>query len=180
MSAEVKQFPTDVAQFVQWWGWVPSKVARGAARKAFEKALTKTDFETILAGTRLWAADWRNKPKDELKYCPHPSTWLNREQWTDYDAPVAVPVVETEPIKPLMWDGLSFELKQQWESASEYLSSGEYGPVYRAWISKLKLTGQKDGQLLFKAPTAFVASYIRQNLQDVLERALNAKCEVSS
>jgi hypothetical protein len=67
--------------FEKFWFAYPNKKAKGAAEKAFEKALATTDLDTILIGVETYKA---NKD-DRIDYC-HPSTWLNQQRWSDeYD-----------------------------------------------------------------------------------------------
>jgi len=55
----------------------PRKIGKGAARKAWIKALTKTDPATVLSAVKSqpWPAD--------VQFLPHPATWLTQERWTD-------------------------------------------------------------------------------------------------
>lgn len=74
--------------FVKFWTAYPRKVGKGAARRAFGRALGLTTVETMLA-----ALAWqRTQPawlKDGGDFIPHPATWLNQERWDDepYVAP---------------------------------------------------------------------------------------------
>jgi hypothetical protein len=63
--------------FADFWTNYPRKISKGAALKAYKKALTKTDAETILKAVKAypWPAD--------KEFLPHASTWLNGERWTD-------------------------------------------------------------------------------------------------
>lgn len=61
--------------FAEFWEAYPRKEAKGAAIKAYAKALTLTDPATLLD-----ALD-RNWPS--RKYTPHPATWLNDQRWLD-------------------------------------------------------------------------------------------------
>lgn len=65
-------------QFDQFWNEYPRKVAKGLARHAFAKALTKTDSNTIMDAIRRYA-----QTNPDLKFTPHPATWLNHERWND-------------------------------------------------------------------------------------------------
>ena len=58
----------------------PKKKARGAAEKAWEKAIKKTDPEKILAAARDFAQFSQGKDK---QFLPYPATWLNQERWDD-------------------------------------------------------------------------------------------------
>ncbi|TIW47683.1 MAG: hypothetical protein E5V61_07475 [Mesorhizobium sp.] len=66
------------ASFETWWKLYPEKIGKGAARKAFERALRSASMETLIAGLQRYIAA---KPADRA-WC-HPSTWLNQERWTD-------------------------------------------------------------------------------------------------
>lgn len=72
-------------QFSIFWGCYPRKVAKGTAKKSFEKAIKKTTLETMLDAITRYVA---NKPQ----WCDykHPSTWLQAESWDD----------EWEPMQP--------------------------------------------------------------------------------
>ena len=61
----------------------PRKGSRPVAFRAFTKALTKTDLETIIAGAQRYAAD----PNREPSYTKLPATWLNQECWEDPPLP---------------------------------------------------------------------------------------------
>lgn len=66
--------------FESFWQIYPRKIAKGAARTAFEKACKKESAETILQVATFYA----NKPDlPDLQFIPHPSTWLNQERWND-------------------------------------------------------------------------------------------------
>lgn len=69
--------------FDQFWQAYPRRVSKGRARKAFDKALRKTDLQAILDGVEKYKlckpdyADWA-----------HAATWLNDERWDDeWDTP---------------------------------------------------------------------------------------------
>ncbi len=68
--------------FDRFWESYPRKVGKGAARKAFDRALPK-----IAAADRigvLMAALDRVKPTwAEAQFIPHASTWLSEERWED-------------------------------------------------------------------------------------------------
>ncbi len=62
----------------------PRRVKPHRAMKAYEAALKVATHEEIMEGLeRFIAAEpWHG----ELKFCPHPATWLNDWQWKDeYD-----------------------------------------------------------------------------------------------
>ncbi len=67
--------------FDRWWEGYPEKVGKGAARKAFPKALSKTSLDQLIAGVERYKA---TKPVDR-SWC-NPATWLNQERWLDVHA----------------------------------------------------------------------------------------------
>lgn len=68
--------------FDQFWDVYPRKVGKGAARKQFAKAITKTTLAVVLEALK-WQALQPQWSKDGGQYCPHPSTWLSQERWED-------------------------------------------------------------------------------------------------
>ena len=66
--------------FELFWDYYPRKVAKGNARKAFKKAVKKVDAALILFMVGGYAESVKNK---DLKFIPHPATWLNGERWAD-------------------------------------------------------------------------------------------------
>jgi len=76
--------------FERFWKIYPRKTAKGAARSAYLKALTKADKETIYAGAERFRAD----PNREEGFTPYASTWLNQERWLDEALPARKMTVE--------------------------------------------------------------------------------------
>jgi hypothetical protein len=74
------------AQFNGFWKLYPRKVGKGKARQAFEKALEKTDIDTILAGVEAYVY---HEGYNDMEFIAHPTSWLNGERWDDeYDTPL--------------------------------------------------------------------------------------------
>jgi len=68
--------------FDTFWREYPRKKSKGQARKAFDKALTKTTFDTIM--NALYALrETKQWTKDNHEFAPYPATWLNAEGWND-------------------------------------------------------------------------------------------------
>lgn len=67
-------------EFSLFWNAYPRKVGKGAAKKAFDKAVDEFGTLKILAGVNRFAND-PNKP--EQQFIPHPATWLNEQRWDD-------------------------------------------------------------------------------------------------
>ena len=80
----------DDAAFAAFWSAYPRKVAKGAARKAWAKALKNgVDPADIVLGARRYATD-PHRVESGPRYTAHPATWLSAERWADEDAPPPV------------------------------------------------------------------------------------------
>jgi uncharacterized protein YdaU (DUF1376 family) len=64
--------------FDAWWDFYPRKAGKDAARKAYAMALKRgaTDADLALG---LQRQRW----PDEVRFIPHPATWLNQGRWQD-------------------------------------------------------------------------------------------------
>lgn len=83
--------PGDVViedEFEAWWSAYADgrrKIGKRDARKAFERAAKRagglTKFlDALVPGTTRWNAYW-SREKHEARHIPHPTTWLNRDDW---------------------------------------------------------------------------------------------------
>lgn len=72
----------DSALFLAFWNAYPRRVAKGAARISFARALDLADGNEIVQAAIAYAAHCA-EAKIEPKYIPHPTTWLNAERWED-------------------------------------------------------------------------------------------------
>ena len=70
----------NTAIFDDLWKIYPKKVGKGQARKAFNAALRKVDYDKIHSALIDYVKVSTGKDK---KYLPHLSTWLNGERWDD-------------------------------------------------------------------------------------------------
>jgi uncharacterized protein YdaU (DUF1376 family) len=70
--------------FEAWYSHYPHKVQRGAAEKAFLKALPLTTVEELISGVHRYIA---SKPPD--RQWQNPATWLNGKGWLDAPAQVS-------------------------------------------------------------------------------------------
>lgn len=67
--------PTD---FDRFWSAYPRKVAKLAARKAWDKH--KPDLQTVLDALAWQTREWA---RDDPRFIPHPASWLNAGRWDD-------------------------------------------------------------------------------------------------
>ena len=72
----------DSPLFLAFWNAYPRRVAKGAARISFTRALDLADGNEIVQAAIAYAAHCI-EAKIEPKYIPHPTTWLNAERWED-------------------------------------------------------------------------------------------------
>ena len=81
------------ASFEKFWKAYPRHEAKQRAIPALERALKKTDIDTILNAIEKQknSEKWL---KDNGQFIPHPATWLNGGCWDD-----EITVAETEPEK---------------------------------------------------------------------------------
>lgn len=68
------------SQFDTFWEEYPRKVGKGDARKAFDKATKKTDFDTLMEGVRKYT---EIAVSMDTSFIPYPARWLNGERWQD-------------------------------------------------------------------------------------------------
>jgi hypothetical protein len=82
---------SDDDAFDAFWAIYPRKVAKGAARKAWAKAMKDgADPAEVITGARRYATDPRRVEAD-IRYTAHPATWLHAERWADEPAPAPAP-----------------------------------------------------------------------------------------
>ena len=67
-------------EFDEFWSAYPNKVGKPRAWAVWKRV--RPDLQIVLFGLKRWKASdqWT---KDEGRYIPHPTTWLNREGWND-------------------------------------------------------------------------------------------------
>lgn len=81
--------------FDLFWSAYPRKIAKAAARKAWEKTKgSRPELNTILVAlaTQKCSAAWT---RDGGQFIPHPATWLNAGRWDDEVRVGGVPIAET-------------------------------------------------------------------------------------
>ena len=80
-KTEVKNYSPDELQvhFNDFWQAYPLKRGKGAAAKAYEKALDKVQPDHLLDRVR----SFRDDPHRPHDFTPLATTWLNQERWED-------------------------------------------------------------------------------------------------
>ena len=81
-----------MSSFDIFWTTYPRRAGKGAASKAWDKALSRgVAPEDIIEGARRYSEDPDRKRKDPT-FTAHPSTWLNQDRWLDEPVLSSVPV----------------------------------------------------------------------------------------
>lgn len=70
--------------FDEFWKVYPKKVDKGAALRAFRKALKNHDLALVIEGAKRYAEDPNLPDKQFIK---NPATWLNAEAWNNPPLP---------------------------------------------------------------------------------------------
>lgn len=90
--------PPSDGGFDRFWVLYPRKVCKGAARKAWVKAIKTTPPEVILDGLVVLAGVLGTASHHpDGNFCPHPASWLNAERWTDDPGGVAGQTAGSRP-----------------------------------------------------------------------------------
>jgi len=72
------------SEFDSFWESYPKKVDKGAALRAFRRAIKNLDPAVVIAGAKAYAED-PNLP--EKQFIKNPATWLNAEAWANGPLP---------------------------------------------------------------------------------------------
>lgn len=71
----------DDPQWVRFWDHYPRRCSKKEARKAWAKVNPTPELVDRMLEALTWqTARWA---RDDFRYTPHPSSWLNGERWTD-------------------------------------------------------------------------------------------------
>jgi hypothetical protein len=76
--------------FDAFWDAYGKKVGRGAAEKAWAKAI-KVAPPSVLIQAAHEHAEWQARAGTATKFIPHPATWLNEKRWADERTDINVP-----------------------------------------------------------------------------------------
>ena len=82
-AASSGENPNPALSFEAFWTLYPRRVGKSASRRAWKKLeLAQVPFEPVFAGLNKQVSAWV-AAGTEMKFIPHPSTWLNGERWND-------------------------------------------------------------------------------------------------
>lgn len=74
---KIRSKPLADSDFEKFWSSYPKKVGRGAAERAWKKAVQLATAEEITRIAKVYP--WG----DDKQFIPHPATWLNQQRWQD-------------------------------------------------------------------------------------------------
>jgi hypothetical protein len=83
-----KDISTFEQQFDEFWVAYPRKTAKGAAKKAFYKVVTKLGSTALVIDGAVRMSKDPNLP--DTQFIPYPATWLNSEGWENESYPSRV------------------------------------------------------------------------------------------
>jgi uncharacterized protein YdaU (DUF1376 family) len=111
--------------FEDFWSAYPKRQARGAAVKAWGKALAKAAPEILIAAASGYAA---RRAGQDAQFTKLPATWLTQECWLD-DAPLP-PITGAVEDAALAWAGLAAPLVAEIGPASfqAYFAAADFAP----------------------------------------------------
>ena len=72
----------DNPNFLVFWNLYPRKIGKPKALLKLESILNDYSIEDIIKGTQRWVDYWTNS-FTEMKYIPHPTTFLSQERFMD-------------------------------------------------------------------------------------------------
>lgn len=82
LTFKSRGLPSTDEMFDAFWNAYPKRVGKGQARKAFAAACKIADPNEIVHGALRFSDHVKNEGT-QMRYVPHPSTWLNGERWED-------------------------------------------------------------------------------------------------
>lgn len=90
--------------FDEFWKHYPRKINKAAAKQSFATALTKEKSSVIIKGAKEYS---ESVNLDDLKFVPHPRTWLRQERWSEKPE---IEIPEMNGMKKALEElGLSYE-----------------------------------------------------------------------
>jgi hypothetical protein len=73
--------------FELFWTAYPKKVAKEAARRAWQKLQPSTELQADMVATLAWQRQQDSWIRDDGRYVPNPATWLLQCRWQDEPSP---------------------------------------------------------------------------------------------
>ena len=94
--------PDDMDDFEEFWRRYPRKVAKQAARKAWQRSVDERPaLGVILCELDKQVKTWKTEARTDDKI-PHPSTWIRGARWTDVVKRNGLHAVSTPSVKDML------------------------------------------------------------------------------
>lgn len=88
-------YPPD---FLAFWNAYPRRTGKGAAAKAWRKALPPIEEVTAALSWQMQTEQWT---RDGGQFIPHPATYLNQHRWEDEPPSQCAPIPREAPVTPI-------------------------------------------------------------------------------
>lgn len=95
--------------FDRFWAAYPKKVGKADARKKFEKLVPDEPTLSAILSSLDYLKTTDQWQRDNGKYIPNPSTWLNQKRWQDEASQPPATVRSTENLRPVFDREYTFE-----------------------------------------------------------------------
>lgn len=82
--------------FDEFWKVFPRRVAKFAARTAWDKALKHDTADAIIAGAKRYA---KERIGQDIRFTAHPATWLNQGRWLDEQEPAPMTATDRMEVR---------------------------------------------------------------------------------
>ena len=99
----------DSPSFARFWAAYPKKVRKADARKKFEKLVPDESTLSAILSSLDYLKTTDQWQRDNGKYIPNPSTWLNQKRWQDEASQPPAAVRSTENLRPVFDREYTFE-----------------------------------------------------------------------
>ena len=76
-------YPQNDELFDRFWGHYPKKIDKKNAKKSFDKIKPDEELTSLMITQLERFKDTKDWKKDNGKFIPYPSTWLNGRRWED-------------------------------------------------------------------------------------------------
>lgn len=92
VSRKVKPKINVDPRFFDFWNEYPRRVAKANAMQAWDRLLMDDDFfNLIMSALKKAKRSW-----SDIKYIPHPASWLNAERWNDEIVDISKPAKDSK------------------------------------------------------------------------------------
>jgi hypothetical protein len=131
------------AAFEKFWSEYPRKSGKDAAKRKFDKALTKTTFETIMRAVawQKWQPQWLKRVNGVHVFVPYPATWLHQGRYNDpmpqgFHLPPAAKAKIVPVTKQQIDDVLKLRASIDHQNHLDALARGEAYYRQKPWVTR--------------------------------------------